>query len=137
MVGRVLQVLTFVAFGVCVLLAIRLLNQPNPVKEPKAGDSLRVADAIWRGQEREVAVTGYLHDGGGWEVRLCNAERRGNPPRCVGPFLYVANLDLGQFNMKKGTVNDRPAQWATEPVTLLGRIRGTEITVSQVLATQQ
>ena len=135
---RLLQVLTFAAFGLCAFLAFRLLDRPVEIKQPTLPkDSVGVATAIQVGQEREIAVTGYLHEGGGWPTRLCNGRDRADTPRCIGPFLYVERLDLNQFNLEKGTVEKRPVQWVDEPVTLLGRIRGTEITVSQVLGTAE
>ncbi|MDQ1445716.1 MAG: hypothetical protein QOI20_2180, partial [Acidimicrobiaceae bacterium] len=98
--ARVLQVLTFLAFGVCVVLAIRLLDRPAEVKEAKAGQgSVGVAEAISVGQERNLGVTGYLFVGGGWPMRLCAARTSARTPRCIGPFLYVENLDQSSFNM--------------------------------------
>jgi hypothetical protein len=133
---RVLQVLTVVAVAVCVVLAIRLLNQPSAVKQAKLGEgTIGVAEAIGRAQGKEVAVTGFLMEGPGWPMRLCSALRRGSPPGCVGPFLYVEALDPNAFNMKKGSDDGRPVRWVGDPVTLLGRLSGTELEARQVLAT--
>lgn len=133
---RIWQALVVLAFAVCAVLAIRLLDRPNPVKQAKpAADSVDVVQAIAVGQERVIGVTGYLFEGGGWEARLCQGRRRGSPPRCVGPFLYAENIDVAQFNVKAGRLDGKPARWVDEQVTLLGRVRGTTITVSQVLST--
>jgi len=134
--ARIWQVLIVVAFGACVFFAIRLLDRPSEVRHSKpTNDAVDVVEAIGVGQERELGVTGYLFDGGGWSMRLCQGLRRGSPPECVGPFLYVEGVDVGQFNTKKGTLNDRPQRWVDEQVVLLGRLRGTTLTVSQVLST--
>jgi hypothetical protein len=129
------RVLTVLAFGACVVLAIRLLDRPNPVKQPKAGSNgMRVADAIARAQAQEVAVTGFAFEGGGWPLRLCDSRKSGSPPSCIGPFVYVAGIDRGSFNMKRGRTADRAVYWTADAVTLLGTLQGTELTVSQVLS---
>ncbi len=135
---RVLQLATLAAFGVVVVMAVRLFTRDDPVKtpEPQPG-SVTVLDAIAVGQEQEIAVSGYLFEGAGWPMRLCNARESGDPPRCIGPFLYVEQLDPGRFNAKAGRTEDGEQRWVPEPVTLLGRLKGTELTVREVLTAPQ
>lgn len=122
----------FVAF---LVLAARALDRPDAARlaEARSGE-LSVSDALADSGDRRVAVRGYVHEGGGFPVRLCSGLQGGDPPRCVGPFLELLQVDAARFGLQQGTDDrGRRVQWSRRPLTLLGTIAGTRMTVAQVL----
>ena len=129
---RALVVVVFVAVGV---VAYRTLNPPAPVQEPESqGGELRVRDALNVAGTEPVGVRGYVFDGGGYGLRLCDTRHRGDPPRCRAPYLDLYGVEAERFDLEEGT--DRtglPVRWSKEPVAVYGTVLGTRMDVSQVL----
>jgi hypothetical protein len=132
---QVLRVLTIGGFVAVAVLAVRALDRPEAtrVAEARSGE-LPVAEALAASGEGRLAVRGYVHEGGGFPLRLCSGLQGGDPPRCVGPFLELLQVDAARFGLERGTDDrGRRVLWSPRPVTLLGTIEGTRMTVAQVL----
>lgn len=135
--GHVLRILTIAAFVASGVLAWRLLDGSgsNPVEEPDpAAEAYDVKTAIAVSKAQPMTVTGFVFDGpGSVGLRMCNGRRGSNPPRCVGPFLGLEQVDAGSFELRQGKLDGRPYGWSPEPVTMTGILVGTVFTVQVVL----
>ena len=70
----------------------------------------------------------------GLGLRLCDHRRTGSPPSCIGPFLDLAAVDEGSFALKaRRDGQGHLVEWQVQPVTLVGVVSGTLLTVQQVL----
>ena len=128
---RVLTVLAAVGVGVMVY---RILNPPGAVdRPPEAGQTLSVSQTLGKGGTGPFDVRGYVFLGGGWtDLRLCDARRRGDPPGCIGPFLYLAGVEASDFDLDSGRGDDGEVQWSKGRVVVSGTLVGTELTVGTI-----
>lgn len=135
--GHILRILTIAAFVASGVLAWRLLDGSGsePVEDADRGtEAYDVKTAIGVSRAEPMTVTGFVFDGPGpVGLRMCNGRRGTNPPRCVGPFLGLEQVDAGSFELRQGTLDGRPYGWSPEPVTATGVLVGTVFTVQVVL----
>jgi hypothetical protein len=133
--ANALRVATFVVFGVVAFVAYRAFNPPpaQSVPSPRAGE-VHVDEAIGIATDRPLLVRGNVFDGpGGLGLRLCQGKRNTSPPRCIGPFLVLHQVDDGVFPLESGRTEDGEVRWMSDPITLRGTIVGTRMDVSEVL----
>ena len=135
--GQVLRILTITAFVASGVLAWRLLDNAasdstQQVESDGAAYDVRTAIAVSRA--KPMTVRGYVFDGpGSLGLRLCDGRRGSGPPRCIGPFLGLEQVDAGAFVLERGSDDGRPVGWSAEPVTMTGVLVGTVFTVQVVL----
>lgn len=101
---------------------------------PRAGE-VTVDRALLAAGDRPLAVRGFVHEGGGFPLRLCAGLVGDDPPACVGPFLEVGGIDAARFNLERGRdARGATVAWSPEPVALLGTVTGPRLAVTQVLS---
>ena len=134
-VGRALRVLVVLVFLAVGVVAFRTLNPPAQVQEPHSqGGELRVRDALNVAGTEPIGVRGYVFEGGGYGLRVCDARHRGNPPRCRAPYFDLYGVEPERFDLEEGT--DRtglPVRWTKDSVAVYGSVLGTRMDVTQVL----
>lgn len=138
--ARVLRALTIVVCAAAVILGGRMLYElltaesAVEVVEPRQGE-MDVERAIGVAGPEPVAVRGYVFEGpGGLGLRLCNGIQKGDPPRCLGPFLDLYQVNRASFDLVEGESDDGPVFHPKgRAVTIRGVIVGTAMTVQQVL----
>jgi hypothetical protein len=130
-----MQVATIAAFVASGFLLYRLVARDDPYEQARAdAGALPVRDAIGVSRGETMAVRGFVFDGpGARELRLCDGRKTGHPPRCLGPFVSLHNADAGQLILRRGVDPDEgPVLYSDEPVTLVGTLLGTILTVQVV-----
>lgn len=136
--GHVLRLLTIAAFVASGVLAWRLLDGSGSDRVEEAGrgsEAYDVKTAIAVSRAEPITVTGFVFDGpGSLGLRMCNGRQGSNPPRCVGPYLGLEQVDPGSFVLRQGSLDGRGYRWSPEPVTATGILVGTVFTVQVVLS---
>ncbi len=133
--ANLLRIGTIAGAVIAAWLLYRLFtpDAPTQTPEPRAGET-SVAIAINVAATEPLAVRGYVFQGpGGLGLRLCQGRQRGDPPNCLGPFLDLDGVNETSFSLRPGRIDGNPMQWSEEPVTLVGPVVGTRMTVQQVL----
>jgi hypothetical protein len=133
--GQILRAATILVFIAAGVLFVRMVVPQDAAEEvePRQGE-LDVADAISVAGQKPLAVRGYVFKGpGGLGLRLCDGKQNGSPPRCLGPFVDLYQVDEGSFGMKSAKTDDGEVKWVPDPLTIRGTIVGTAMTVSEVL----
>ncbi|MGI8792092.1 MAG: hypothetical protein ACR2H3_02760 [Acidimicrobiales bacterium] len=137
--AKIVRALTVAAFAAVVvaggLFVVRVLDTEPEAKPAEVGDGeLNVSRAIDVAQEDRLAVRGFVFDGpGGLGLRLCNGIQKKSPPLCLGPYLDLERIDRESFGLKKARTDDGDVHYPGQPVTLLGVVHGTVMSVEQVL----
>lgn len=137
---QVLRAVTIAGFVAVVVLGVRAFDGGDAgddgqarLARPRSGE-LTVDAALLAPGDRALAVRGFVHEGGGFPLRLCSGLVGDDPPRCVGPFLEVAGIDARSFNLETGRdAGGRPVAWSDDPVALLGTVAGPRLVATQVL----
>lgn len=140
---QILRALTIAGFVAVVVLGVRALagggagggdDDRARLARPQPGE-VSVDAALLAAGDRPLAVRGFVHEGGGFPLRLCAGLVGREPPACVGPFLEVTGIDARTFNLQRGRdERGRSVGWSPEPVALLGLVTGPRLAVSQVLS---
>ena len=134
--AQALRIVTvLLAAGLVLLGAVKLFDKPDkPQKVELKSDELGVHDAIIRSIGKRMAVRGYVFDGpGGLRLRICEGRMPGSPPSCLGPFIDIDGPGVGTLEFKTGNDHGDPVRWSPDPVTLVGPVSGTRMTVEEVL----
>lgn len=134
-VAQVLRVLTVLAALGVVFMVYRIFAAPDPVERvPPRSQALTVTAALNQPGTGPFDVQGFVFVGAGWdELRLCDARRRGDPPGCIGPFLYISGVTAADFDLEEGQTDAGVIRWS-DRVVLTGTVVGTEITVASIEA---
>jgi len=95
--ANILRLVALGLLGVVVVLALRVLNPPDPVQAAKPrGGEVSVSDALNQGVGKPMAVRGYVFEGpGGLGLRVCNGRKPGSPPSTCGLAPLVASGSVG------------------------------------------
>lgn len=128
----ILLVLMVVALIRVVSLATDDSGPYEPI--PESATAYSVIEAIAVAGTDQIAVAGYVFDGDGRELRLCATREPLDPPRCVGPFLSLKNVNRGNFVVERGEGPFGRVWWSPGVVTVAGVIFGTEFTVTDILS---
>lgn len=131
---RVMRVVVIGALaGLVALVGLRVAelldDPPKPELAALRSDENSVADALVRRPENVIIVRGYVFAGDGFPVRVCNGILRESPPKCVGPFLELRNLDPSRVPVRR----QESVIWSPETVGFLGRVDQDRFVVQELL----
>lgn len=127
-----------IVVGLVVLVALRIMeltdDPPKPeAAKPREGET-SVAEAFRLQPAGAVIVRGYVFTGDGFPVRVCDGIVRESPPRCVGPFLELRNLDPSRVPVRAQDDKERGRIiWSPEPVAFLGQVNRDRLLVQELL----
>jgi hypothetical protein len=131
---RVMRVVVIgAAAGLVALVGLRVAelldDPPKPELAALRSDETSVADALRRAPAGTIIVRGYVFAGDGFPVRVCSGILRESPPKCVGPFLELRNLDPSRVPVRQqGSVI-----WSPETVGFLGQVDRDRLVVQELL----
>lgn len=135
-VAQALRLATVAAFIVSGVLFYRLVDRGGGgYEQPEVEEGqVSVADVIAFSRGQPLVVRGFVFEGpGSRELRLCDARQGGGPPRCIGPFVSLHGVDVGNFETRTGATEEGPVRYSPEAVTIRGVVIGTIMEVAVVL----
>lgn len=134
--AKVLRVATVVVFVLVAVLAYRAVRQVQKGDGPEGakpkGAELTVPQAMASVATTPISVRGYVFDGGGTGLRICNGREGTRPPHCVGPFIDLYGVDRSSFALSKGTYLGRTLYWSDDSVAVYGLVEGSRMNVEQI-----
>lgn len=124
--------------GLAAMVGLRVAelfeDPPKPEIAVKRTDETSVADAFRLQPQGTIIIRGYVFTGDGFPVRVCDGILRESPPKCVGPFLELRNLDPSRVPVRIQEDKERGAViWSPESVAFLGQVAQDRFIVQELL----